>query len=136
MALAVARAWLIGTAKPWFSDDVSADPCEDAAVSMPMTWPEALTNDPPESPGWMLALTSISPDSCSLVPPSSSPAVIDWLSAVIDPPALVGVPPLPPALPTATTGSPTAALEEPPSLAVGHRDAPCSGSTARSWDGS
>ena len=40
----------------------------EAAVFMPITWPEELTSAPPESPGWMSALGSISPVSCSLCP--------------------------------------------------------------------
>src|SRR6202020_275296 len=59
----------------------------------------------------MSAFTWMSPDSCSLAPSRSSPAVMDWLRAVMEPPALLGVPPVPPALPMATTDSPTAALE-------------------------
>ena len=77
---------------------------------MPMTWPEVLTSEPPESPGWMPALVSIRPVRFSELPPPSSLAVIDWFRAVIDPPAALGVPPVPPALPTPTTAWPTAAV--------------------------
>jgi len=104
----------------------------DAAVSIPMTCPALLTSEPPESPGWTSALTSMSPVNCSLVPPSSSLAVIGWFSAMIEPPAAVGVPPVPPALPIATTPSPTVAVEESPIFATFNPDAPCSCSTAMS----
>ena len=79
-------------------------------MSIPMTWPWALTSEPPESPGWMPALTSISPLRFSALPPPWSLAVMDWSRAVIEPPAALGVPPVPPALPTPTTASPTAAV--------------------------
>ena len=76
---------------------------------MPRTWPEAFTSEPPESPGSMPALISMSPDRFSEFPPPSSLAVMDWLRAVIEPPAVLGVPPVPPAFPMPTTDWPTAA---------------------------
>ena len=110
---AMDRAVLIGMAKPWLPWDWPLNwnekPAE-AAVSTPRTWPEVLTSAPPESPGWMSALVSMRPLSCSDVPSPWSLAVIDWLSAVTVPPAALGVPPVPPALPTPTTSSPTEAL--------------------------
>ena len=78
---------------------------------MPMTWADEFTSEPPESPGWMSALVSMRPVRFSELPPLSSLAVIDWLRATTDPPALLGVPPVPPALPTPTTASPTEACE-------------------------
>ena len=73
----MASAALSGIAKPWLPSDENAK-LSDAAVSMPITSPEAFTNGPPESPASTLALTSIRPDSCSLPPVSSSFAVIFW----------------------------------------------------------
>ena len=69
---------------------------------MPTTCPALLTRGPPESPGWTLAFTSMSPVNCSGLLPSSSLAVMDWLSVVTVPGATLGVPPVPPALPMAT----------------------------------
>lgn len=132
---AIDSAWLIGMAKPWVpdgGDEVNENPVE-AAVSMPITWPAVLTSEPPESPDWTSALTSISPESCSLLPSRESLAVIAWSSAVIEPPALEGMPPVPPALPTATTGYPAFVVAESPSAAVRRPDAPCSCRTAMSW---
>src|ERR1700712_2633728 len=77
------------------------------AVSMPTIWPLALYSGPPESPAWIGALLSIRPVRFSGFDPFSSLAVIDWLSAVTEPVAELGVPPTPPALPTAVTTSPT-----------------------------
>jgi hypothetical protein len=54
---------------------------------MPITRPALLTSGPPESPGSRSPLISISPVSCSTLPSNSSPAVIDWSSATIDPSA-------------------------------------------------
>jgi len=76
---------------------------------MPITLPVESTKAPPESPDWMLALTWMRSLSCSVVPVSSLLAVIDWVTAVTEPAAAVGVPPVPPALPAATTLSPTVA---------------------------
>ena len=55
-----------------------------------MTWLEAFTNGPPESPGWIGALISMSPVRLSAFAPPLSLAVIDWSSAVIEPPAVLG----------------------------------------------
>ncbi len=121
-----------GDGEPFGSRGLEGEACE-AAVSIPITWPAVSTKAPPESPGWTSALTWIRPDSCSLGPSRLSLAVIDWLRAVMEPPALLGVPPVPPALPIATTDSPTAALEESPRVAVFRPEAPCSWRTAMSW---
>ena len=66
---------------------------DEAAVSIPTTLPALLTRGPPESPGWTLAFTSMSPVSCSELPPLSSLAVMAWLSVVTVPGATLGVPP-------------------------------------------
>src|SRR5580693_9625505 len=102
----------------------------EAAVSMPTTAPNWLTSGPPESPGWMSALDSIRPLSCSEVPEPSSDAVIDWLRAVTWPGATDGVPPAPPALPSPTTLLPTLTVLELPMVAVFRPEAPLSWSTA------
>src|ERR1039458_6707120 len=60
---------------------------------MPMTWPEVPTSGPPESPGWMPALISMSPDRFSALPPPLSLAVMDWSVAITEPPAALGVQP-------------------------------------------
>ena len=78
--LASVAARLMGMAKAAPVDDVRKrkPPVDDPAVSMPSTWPWAFTNEPPESPGWMLALVWIRPLRCSVVrlitdPPPSAP---------------------------------------------------------------
>src|SRR4030088_3549567 len=114
-------------------DELSWTDPLDAAVSMPITWPEALVRGPPASPAWVAALVRMSPDSCSAVPDAASVAVIDWLRPVTVPVATDGVPSWPPALPMATTLLPTATLDELPRFAVGRPDAPCSWITAMSW---
>jgi hypothetical protein len=92
IALAIESALLIGIAKAWVwdcADDEDEDWPEgdepkgedisdelDAAVSMPMICPSALTSDPPESPGWMFAFVSIMPVRFSELPLPSSLAVI------------------------------------------------------------
>ena len=85
----------------------------EAAVSMATTLPKRLTSGPPESPGWMSQLVSMRSVSFSEVPSPASLAVIDWPSAVTEPPATLGVPPTPPALPMPITPSPPSTeLEE------------------------
>ena len=81
--LAMERAVLIGIAYAWVSaEPVSSNPkpppLDDAAVSIPMTSPFEFTNGPPESPGSILALTSIIPLNCS------APVGFSWSAAVID----------------------------------------------------
>ena len=105
---------------------------EDAAVSMPITCPAVLTSGPPESPGWIGALSLMSPLSCSEVPDPSSEAVIEELRPVTLPVATDGVPPLPSALPSATTFWPTATVEESPRFTVCSPEAPWSCRTATS----
>src|SRR5450631_2845092 len=131
---AIDIAELIGIANACAPEDWSANPDdpEDPAVSIPSTWPELLTSDPPESPGCTSASTPIAPVSCSAAPVMSSLAVTDCWRPVIEPPAAVGVPPVPPALPTATIDSPTVAVEESPIDAVRRPEAPLSCSTATS----
>src|ERR1700677_3430240 len=109
---------------------------EEAAVSMPTTWPYAFTREPPESPGSIGALLSIRPVSCSCAPDSSSEAVMDWSSPVTVPVATDGVPPLPSALPRATTVLPTATELELPRLAMVRPEAFSSWITATSEPGS
>jgi len=65
----------------------------------------------------MSALLSMRPLSCSELAPSSL-AVIDWLRAVTEPVAVLGVPPVPPALPMPTMASPTLTDDELPRLTV------------------
>ena len=66
-----------------------------------------------------------------IVPSAASLAVIDWLKAVTDPPAVAGVPPVPPALPIPTTASPTE-TDEVLVVTVWRPDAPFSWMTATS----
>ena len=105
-------------------------------MSTPTICPCEFTSGPPESPGWMSAFDSISPESCSELPEDSSEAVIDWFSATTEPAATEGVPPTPPALPSAVTALPTLTAEELPVFAVVSPDAPDSCSTAMSCDSS
>lgn len=108
----MARAWLIGIAYPSAKPDASG---ASAAVSIPMTWPFRFTSGPPESPGTICA--SVSSRLCSVsfwVVPSESCAVIERLTAVIDPLIALGLPPSPSALPIATTGAPTRTAAELP----------------------
>src|SRR5262249_4377991 len=118
----------IAYAAPVVGKDPKSNPGKPAApaVIIPTTLPSRSTSGPPESPGWMFAFTWIRFESCSLEPPNSSVAVIDWSSAVTDPPAYVGVDPVPPALPTPTTASPTESFDESPIRAVGRPEAPWS----------
>src|SRR5207244_1452750 len=86
---AMLAAWLIGIAYPRPVPDCPAPnrpvlPAE-PAVSIPMTWPEPSTSGPPESPATTSASVAISPDKRCDDPPLSSPATIDWSTAVIDP---------------------------------------------------
>ncbi len=114
----------------WLLNPVVEMPVE-AAVSMPTTSPLVLTRGPPESPGWMPALVSISPLSCSALPADSSEAVMVRPVPVTLPVATDGVPPLPPALPSATTFWPLCTPEE-LRLTVVRPEAFCSWSTATS----
>ena len=81
----------------------------DAAVSMPMTWPEVSTSEPPESPGWMSALVSMRPVRFSALPPLSSLAVMDWLGRSPSPRPCWGSRRRRRRCPMPTTASPTAA---------------------------
>ena len=137
ICFAIVIAWLIGMANPsppdwpwlsWYWKPA------DAAVSMPITWPELFTSGPPESPDTMFASTSIRPVSVSEEPVASSLAVIDRLSAVTVPGATDGVPPVPPALPMPTTPSPALTFDESPIDAVASPEASRSWMTAMSSD--
>jgi len=122
---------LIGIAKPTLPLGWNAKLLEPAVI-MPTTAPDVFTRAPPESPGSIPALVSMSPLSRSLELVSSSLAVIDWLTAMTDPLVEVGVPPTPPALPRATTAAPTFTIC---ALAIGtvfRPEAPFSLSTATS----
>src|SRR5579884_2190255 len=102
--LAMETALLIGMAKLEVAELDDPNPerrlLEEAAVSIPMTWPFVLTKGPPESPGWIGALVSIMPFRVSALEPSSSLAVMLWLSACTVPVTTDGGPPTPPALPS------------------------------------
>ena len=103
-----------------------------AAVSMPMTWPWALTSGPPESPGTIRASVCSMPCSVSLpVALPSSLAVMVWLTPVMVP-TTGRAPPWPSALPMATTGLPILTESELPSGIVFSPDAFCSLITATS----
>src|SRR5260370_40746922 len=78
----------------------------DAAVSMPTTRPDVSTRGPPESPGWIGALISMSPLRVSALPPPWSLAVIVWLRVVTPPRLTAGPPPRPRAFPPAAPPSP------------------------------
>ena len=79
-----------------------------AAVSMPITWPDAVSSGPPESPATTSALVSIRPDRLSEASESSASVVMCWYVAVTVPVAWERLP-VPPALPTAVTVSPVLA---------------------------
>src|ERR1700730_9295850 len=128
-------AWAMGMAKPTPAEEENRRPPE-AAVSMPMTWPAALTRGPPESPGWMGAFIWMSPVRVSALAPPGSLAVIVWLTASTVPATTAGVPPTPPALPIATTGSPGATAEESPTTIGLRPDTPWIWMTAMSSVGS
>jgi len=126
---AMASARLIGIAKPTLEVVLPKLP-DDAAVSMPITWPAVFTSGPPESPSTIWAFVCSMPCSVS-VPPSWSLAVIVWFSCVIAPDTTVGGPPTPLALPMAMTLSPIFTVEELPSGIVRRPDAPSSWISAR-----
>ena len=83
---------------------------------MPMTWPDALSSGPPESPGSMSAFVRIMPVRCSTEPVALVCASIAAPSAVMLPVATEGVPSLPSALPSATTFWPTPTVLESPTV--------------------
>ena len=113
---AMDMAWLMGMAKPsvpaWNWNPL------DAAVSMPMTTPSALTSGPPESPGFNEASVWMSPVSCSVLL-SDCVAGGDGLVEIGDVPGrpTLGVPPTPPAFPTAVTPSPDGHVRGVPDVA-------------------
>ena len=111
-------------------------PLEEAAVSIPITFPEASTSGPPESPGWTLASTWMRFWRVSGLAPVSSVAVMVWPIATTEPVAVDGVPPLPRALPMATIGSPTFSFDGSPMLTVFRFEAPWSWRRAMSSAGS
>ena len=91
MAFATAIAALMGIEYAWVAGVAELPneyppPLELAAVSMPTTLPVSVTSGPPESPGWMGAFVSMSPESFSEPERFSSLcAVIDWFFATTVP---------------------------------------------------
>ncbi len=75
ICLAMETAWLMGMANPSVAPAWNWKPLE-AAVSMPITTPCAVTSGPPESPGFSAASVWMRPVSCSELLPEASLAVM------------------------------------------------------------
>src|SRR6185369_11144538 len=131
ISLATDRAVLTGMAKPaaaCWSEKRTFWP----AVSMPMTWPAALTSGPPESPDTMPASVWNIPCSVSevTVPPWSLAVMV--LSTPVMRPGAETIWLRPSALPRAVTASPTLTLLESPSGTWCRPDGFCSWISAMS----
>ena len=123
-------ALLIGIAKPWLVVEYATLLLTEAAVSIPITSPDAFRSGPPESPGRTAAFVSIRPLRFSL-PPCSSLTLIERPRPVTVPDAEISLP-VPPAFPSARTDSPASTESESPMGVVFRFEAPLACRTATS----